>query len=304
MLITVIINCFNGADFLGRAIESVLSQSYEKFELVIFDNCSDDESMSIAQGFLDDRILLISAESDHVLPLYQARNEALCYVRGEVFCFLDCDDLMLPDRLELIAKTFVDDKIDWMCTAYLKYVEERGEFSLHRQMNCDGEIRSCDLIDRYNIGILTCCYRTQIYEVVRFNSRFSIIGDFIFNVACASMFRGRYIDSPTAIYVEHGKNLSLTRKKLWAEELRKVFKLSVAIQDSSLLGVHWAVGLGRRSKVLCNYLEAVNPENSSWTVIQSFFGLCLHSFTLLPRAIVVRFLPFKASVFIKSYLKG
>ena len=52
MLISVIINCYNGA-FLGRAIESVLSQRYKHFEIIVFDNCSTDESAAIVENYLD-----------------------------------------------------------------------------------------------------------------------------------------------------------------------------------------------------------------------------------------------------------
>ena len=53
----------------------------------------------------------------------------------QFFCFLDCDDLMLPGRLELMADVFEKNDVDWLCTAYLKYSDEQKEFSLHRQKN-------------------------------------------------------------------------------------------------------------------------------------------------------------------------
>ena len=87
MLISVIINCYNGAIFLGRAIESVLSQRYKHFEIIVFDNCSTDESASIVENYLDSRIRLVSSELPEVVPLYMARNKAVVHARGSVLLF-------------------------------------------------------------------------------------------------------------------------------------------------------------------------------------------------------------------------
>ena len=56
MLISVIMNCFNGEFFLKQSIDSVLSSNYNNFELIFFDNCSTDNSIKIAESFNDKRI--------------------------------------------------------------------------------------------------------------------------------------------------------------------------------------------------------------------------------------------------------
>jgi len=302
VLISVIINCYNGAIFLRRAIESVLSQGYKHFEIIVFDNCSTDESASIVENYLDSRIRLVSSELPEVVPLYMARNKAVIHARGSVLCFLDCDDLMLPGRLELMAEVFEKKDVDWLCTAYLKYSDEQREFSLHRQKNSGRIVSPGDLIERYNVGILTCGYRKKVFELLKFNSELTIIGDFIFNVACAAMFKGLYVEVPTAIYMEHGNNLSLTRKELWASELRKVSDLIAPMHESRRPIAKWPVTLGLRCKALSYYLDAVNPESRALIITKAFIALCSNHSSLAIRAFVVLILPKKILLFVKTFL--
>ena len=55
-LVSIIMNCFNGEEFLHNAIESVLSQSYQNWELIFWDNQSDDTSAEIFKSYNDERL--------------------------------------------------------------------------------------------------------------------------------------------------------------------------------------------------------------------------------------------------------
>lgn len=97
-LVSVIMNCYNGDKFLREAIDSVLSQTYRKWELIFWDNQSDDDSASIVNSYNDIRIRYFYAENH--TELGEARNLALKKVRGEWVGFLDVDDIWFPEKLE------------------------------------------------------------------------------------------------------------------------------------------------------------------------------------------------------------
>ena len=97
--VSVIINCFNGEPFLKESIESVLEQSYQDWELIIWDNQSTDRTPAIVSSYDDGRIRYFRAESFE--PLGRARNLAADHARGEWIAFLDCDDLWKSDKLSL-----------------------------------------------------------------------------------------------------------------------------------------------------------------------------------------------------------
>jgi glycosyltransferase involved in cell wall biosynthesis len=96
--VSVIINVRNGALFLRDAINSVLAQTFTNWELIIWDDCSTDDSAAIAKSYQDERIRYYLSPVD--TPLGQARNNAIAQARGEWLAFLDQDDIWLPHKLE------------------------------------------------------------------------------------------------------------------------------------------------------------------------------------------------------------
>src|SRR5918995_457239 len=97
-LVTVVIPCYNQAHFLSEAIESVLSQSYPNFEVVVVDDGSTDDTSEVAGRYLHvSRVHLISQKNQ---GLSGARNTGIGHARGEYLVFLDADDRLLPEALE------------------------------------------------------------------------------------------------------------------------------------------------------------------------------------------------------------
>src|SRR4051812_49001662 len=95
--VSVIINVRNGVLFLRDAINSVLAQTFTDWELIIWDDCSTDDSAAIAKSYQDQRIHYSLSPQD--TPLGQARNNAIAQTRGEWLAFLDQDDIWLPHKL-------------------------------------------------------------------------------------------------------------------------------------------------------------------------------------------------------------
>jgi glycosyltransferase involved in cell wall biosynthesis len=95
-LVTVVIPCYNQARFLGEAIESALSQTYKNFEVVVVDDGSDDHTSEVAARY--GRVRLVRQENK---GLSAARNRGFAEGRGEYVVFLDADDRLLPDALEV-----------------------------------------------------------------------------------------------------------------------------------------------------------------------------------------------------------
>lgn len=91
-------NCFNSETYLSDSIESVLSQTYQNWELIFWDNKSTDSSASIFKSFTDKRLKYFYAKKHTTLG--EARNKALEKVTGKFVAFLDCDDLWLERKLE------------------------------------------------------------------------------------------------------------------------------------------------------------------------------------------------------------
>lgn len=99
-LVSIIMPTYNSAAFVGESIRSVQQQTYENWELIIADDCSDDETVNVVESFAknDSRIKL--KKTEHNLGPAGARNIAIEAANGQYFAFLDSDDIWYPEKLE------------------------------------------------------------------------------------------------------------------------------------------------------------------------------------------------------------
>ncbi|MDE6946038.1 MAG: glycosyltransferase, partial [Anaeroplasmataceae bacterium] len=101
-LVSVVIPVYNRDDTVGRAISSVLNQSYKNFELIVVDDCSSDNSLKVICEFQDERIRVIALKRN--LGANAARNKGIMEARGEYVAFQDSDDEWDKDKLQLQIK--------------------------------------------------------------------------------------------------------------------------------------------------------------------------------------------------------
>ena len=94
---SVVINCHNSELYLEEAIESVINQSVQDFEIIIYDNASSDNTAHIASTYGDK---ICYHHSDVKLTLGAARNKAVEKAKGKYLAFLDSDDIWVPSKLE------------------------------------------------------------------------------------------------------------------------------------------------------------------------------------------------------------
>lgn len=94
-LVSVVIPCFNGAEYIGEAIESVLAQTYPAIELIIIDDGSTDATPAVLSRYTDRAVIVRQPNRG----LSATRNAAIRLARGEYLAFLDHDDRFLPDKI-------------------------------------------------------------------------------------------------------------------------------------------------------------------------------------------------------------
>ena len=94
--ISVIMPVYNGEKFLREAIDSILTQSFKDFELIIINDGSKDNSKLIIDSFDDERIIYVEQENK---GLATALNHGISYSKGEFIARMDADDISMPYRL-------------------------------------------------------------------------------------------------------------------------------------------------------------------------------------------------------------
>ena len=108
--VSVIILSYNQSKYISDAIQSVLDQTYQNFEIVFFDNMSTDKTRDIITKYTDIRVKYFCSEKHVSLGI--ARNLALTKTSGEYISFLDVDDLWYPDKLSRQIVLFDNPKIN------------------------------------------------------------------------------------------------------------------------------------------------------------------------------------------------
>ncbi len=106
-LVSVIVIFLNAAEYLGEAVNSILSQTYEDWELLLVDDGSNDGSSEIAKSYAalqPGRIFYLEHKGHYNLGMSASRNLGINTARGQYIAFLDADDYWLPERLEIHLK--------------------------------------------------------------------------------------------------------------------------------------------------------------------------------------------------------
>lgn len=97
-LVSIILPSYNTAPYIRETIQSVLDQTYQKWELIIVDDCSTDSTDEVVASIKDDRIKYFHNEKNSGAAV--SRNRALREAKGRWIAFLDSDDLWMPEKLE------------------------------------------------------------------------------------------------------------------------------------------------------------------------------------------------------------
>lgn len=123
--ISIIMPCYNAGKYIAESIQSVLSQTYLDWELIIIDDKSTDDSIQQITTFNDPRIHLIKLEQNQGAG--GCRNAGLQKVQGAYIAFLDSDDLWKPNKLEIsLSYLQKNPKTAVVCTGY-SFINENGE---------------------------------------------------------------------------------------------------------------------------------------------------------------------------------
>lgn len=98
-IVSILFPVYKTASFLREAVDSILSQSFEDFELIVLDDCSPDNAEEILDAYTDPRIVRYRGEKN--VGLSNVLNVGIDLARGKYIARMDSDDLSMPDRLKV-----------------------------------------------------------------------------------------------------------------------------------------------------------------------------------------------------------
>ena len=139
-LVSIIMPAYNCENYISEAIESVLSQSYQNWELLIVDDGSTDHSPEIIDRYAQKDVRIQSFHNKNE-GVSAARNFALSKISGELVTFIDSDDVYHPDRLQRMVQIF--EKYPNCDIVFSRHTEFTGEWK-YSETSSSGEIKVYD----------------------------------------------------------------------------------------------------------------------------------------------------------------
>lgn len=157
-LVSIITPSFNCAKFIGETIDSILSQTYQNWELIITDDCSSDNSREIIQRYCDcdKRVKLFKLPKNSGAGL--ARNNSIKEAKGRFIAFCDSDDCWYPKKLECQLAFMIENDTALSYTSY-DTVDESGK--IIGFVNCLPKLNLSKILRDNGIGCLTAIYDAE-----------------------------------------------------------------------------------------------------------------------------------------------
>lgn len=212
--VSVIIPTYNRASTIKRAIDSVLGQTYQDFELIVVDDGSTDDTQQIVDSYKDSRVRYLKTEERR--GANHARNVGIQNAKGEYIAFQDSDDLWFKDKLEKQMDVFrMQDDVDIVFSRFMRrYLD--GSTELIPNKNFTQEMLGKDIahiLSRENvIGTPTMIVRKQCFvQYGLFDIEAPRFQDWEINLRFAQGARFFCVDEPLVEINESEKSITNTK---------------------------------------------------------------------------------------------
>lgn len=213
-LVSVIIGNYNYGCFLSQAIESVLTQTYQNFELIIVDDGSTDNSREVIESYQDCVIAIFQANAGQGA----AFNAGIARAKGEIICFLDSDDYFHKNKLAKVVSAFLAHP-DWVQISHGRTsVDKEGvPIGQGSKTHTQGDVRNLLLKwGRYAWAITSALAyrRSALQQVLPIPTNRSEAADAYLVATVPFYGEVGCIDEPLMFYRMHGNNLQARNDNL------------------------------------------------------------------------------------------
>lgn len=229
MKVSVILCVYNEEKFIRKAIESILNQSLTDFELIIVNDGSTDNTLSIIESYDDDRIRLINQSN---MGLGASRNKAINIAEGEFMTFLDGDDWFSPDALKI---------------AYDEAKSRNTDITMYQIRYFDDDTGLISQNDWFNLNSFDESFDDRVFSPEECR-------DFLFDLsvnACQKIYKTDFVKKSGARFVEG----------IYFEDMPFFFEIFLKAQRISIIRRHLYYHRKHSKSITdvidCNYLDTV-----------------------------------------------
>jgi glycosyltransferase involved in cell wall biosynthesis len=227
VVISVIVPAYNVEKYIDRCINSILSQDYRNFEVIIIDDCSTDNTLNIIKKnyFNDTRVRVIQHEEN--LGLGPARNTGLKNVQGQYVFFVDSDDWIEPGTFSKLIKIAQDHDTDITACGVQRVYEDGTKDTFHsNNIKTVGGSAALELLSQYTIPDVAWnkLYKRSLID--KYRLQFPAIFHEDVNFAIQALYYcNSYIAIPDQLYNYYQSSQSITRRKISEKHIYSYIQL-------------------------------------------------------------------------------
>lgn len=221
-IVSVIIPCYNHAQYLKQAISSVLEQTWPHMEVIVIDDGSTDDTAAVCASY-SEQIVYRRVER---VGLSAARNIGVQHSKGQFLIFLDADDYLYPGAAEQQLFFFGLYPLAGFISGAHDRVDKAGAFLNTVYNNGDGYL---SLLQGNYIGMESCIlYRRDLFFHFHFDTRLEVCEDYDINLRIARYLPVFHHNNRICAYRIHDRNMSADKKRM-LEWVRRVLNKQVPV---------------------------------------------------------------------------
>lgn len=276
ILISVIIPVYNSEKYISRCIKSVLSQSLGDFEIVAVDDGSVDSSLKILKQLsnTDDRLRVYSKENGGVSS---ARNYGISKAKGKFISFVDSDDTLPQNALEILYSNITDD-IDLISGSYtVEGIVKKYCPHSNMRVTADEKLSRFTEYDHINWGPWGKFYRRELIDKynIRFDETLTYGEDHIFNLSYTKIIKGDMVVVSDSVYIYNNKlrdNLCSRRIENIAYQLKTLFETILHYFDGAQIekSVKYRYLYGTLTGAIDHYLVLFPKDRAIDNIAKTF----------------------------------
>lgn len=261
-LISIIIPIYNASRFIKKCITSILNQTYKNFELLIINDGSTDNSLEICNKFNDKRIKIINQKNS---GSECARLTGIKQSKGEYICFIDADDWISKDYLEILITYAQKYNVDVTCVKSYKVLDKYGIIKFKNVWeNYQEDLLPLDELKKHNNFLIYNrvfsntvwgkLYRSSIIDLNQITPLNLFYGDdTAFNLHLSPNIKSCYLINQYKYYYRYGGNTLTNHNRYWMDYVKlysEIKKIALKYENEDLLKFnkyqiisifHWAI---------------------------------------------------------------
>lgn len=228
--ISIVLPVYNGEKYLEQALDSIIGQTYQEWELIVVNDCSNDGTSEILESYKnkDTRICIIENETNQKLP--SSLNIGFEQASGEYLTWTSDDNLYMSSALEIMSQYLDENQdIDFVYTNFMGIDENGDDIGIYHQLEPQ------QMLFKNCVGA-SFLYRRKIFDVLGgYDPQWFLVEDYEYWMRVYQHFQMKHLDEVVYKYRFHSDSLTTTRLENIIRQTyaMRLYYLPFAVEKSS-----------------------------------------------------------------------